>query len=520
METQNRAKNDPREHSGPDGDFGDVSVDKPKPEVDYSETNNPPHNSERTRPIERRRKTVEEQAPVRQEEIETKREVAEEQKRKESEERKNQADFLKQCELLNDVYALRPLRTDVSGEVRSVDFKAEEFAALWPHREFFELRYVSLVPEGRIIANSIGSHEIKILSQQSAFFHFLLDQQGLQGNWLNSENRLKDDYRCLNGLLLGKLNLVRRSDQNVVKSIALFEPVEAPALSGSSGIFPLGDLPLDFTGLGLSEKNLQLVDVKAYRTTYNWTSLGNDSLLFDVGEDDCAQIRLKPLLVEPEQEDAPPGIAIEIEEISRHSSELTRLLKLTGTPFENVEDKVKQATKATNIVKSQRTKIGREITQNNNALARASRNVVSLTGRLSYATKKEIPTLTAQLSRQRAIVYDCRAADTDLTYDLNRVEARYKDYLSRLKVYKDYLALLEKSKKIYSSETFTFSVAFIGSPDDEDCLTVVRLQPPDSSVCRDVEFSEASDKETSSDNVLDDDDEDAENGDEEKNDDP
>jgi hypothetical protein len=433
--------------------------------------------------IEQNRKDAEEKAAA----------VKAEQERKEAEKKaadeKRQRDgsmnveFIKAINLLNENFPLQPVILNVNGNVQRPESVDPKFAALWTHKEFFSLQYISYAPVMCFSGKNISPHEIVVSYEQDDIFRFFLDENGLHGQWLDAPSMTSKSYRKLNGIIIGELDIVLVSHNLTVKSVSLFTPVERATFRPALRQVVLPDLKCDLNALGFSEDKISILDAKGYRTRYDWKTLAPDMLQFCAdGNVDIIRINLVPQqLVSNQNEEW--KLPIEVKEIQRDSSLLQRYITDTKISQENLDAKIKEGTNAVNRARSDMLDLRHQFNRNDSNAEKALLAIGVLNRQLSMANSSGSRTgaasIRSQILYQESIFENCLSANNKIEPQLYKLEHVYDTYYGRLKVLREYKILLDKPKMIYQGEPMTFIVAIKHPTITEKQLTLLSIKEPD-----------------------------------------
>jgi hypothetical protein len=448
--------------------------------------------------MEQERKEVEAKAAA--EKAEQERKEAEEKaalEKRQNDEAVN-AELVKAIELLNENFPLKPMFLGASGSVQRPENINPKFADIWSLKEKFSLRYISYIPNSVFSDKNISPHEIVIACQNEDIFRFFLDEKGLHGQWLDSSSITSESFRKLNGIAIGELEIVQISDGHLIKEFSLFSPAEYAIFRPSQKQITLSDLNCDFNALGFSGSQLLITDAKGYRTRYVWETLAPDTLKFQVDDNDTVQIKLIPKtpVVENKGE---WNIPIEVNELKRDSALLKRYISGTKISPEMVDAKVKEGTETVNRVRSDMLGVRRQFNRNNSNANKASRAIGVLNRQLSMANSAGAASIHSQISHQESIISNCRSANSQLEPKLDKLESVYDNYSGKLKVLKEYKALLDKAKIIYQGEPMTFAIMITHPENPKRRLKLLSIKEPDMANEKDAVIPEPTDNNTKTD---------------------
>ncbi|MDR0336364.1 MAG: DUF4339 domain-containing protein [Planctomycetaceae bacterium] len=428
--------------------------------------------------IERERQEAEAKAAAEKAEQERQEAEAKAAEEKQQNDEAINAELVKVIELLNEDFPLKPMFLGASGTVQCPKNINPKFANLWSLKDKFSLRYISYIPNSIFSNQNVSPHEIVIAYQNEDIFRFFLDEQGLQGQWLDSSSIVPESFRKLNGIAIGELEIVQISNDRSIKSISLFSPAEYETFRPLQKQVTLPSLDCDFNALGLSDSQLAIIDAKGYRTRYAWETLAPDVLKFQVENNDTVQIKLVPKnMVAGNKNEW--NIPIEVNEIKRDSPLLQRYIAGTKISPDKVDAKVKEGTEVVNRARSDMLAVRRQFGRNNSNANKAARAIGILNRQLSVANSAGAASIRSQISHQESIISKCRSANSRLEPQLNKLEDVYDNYYRKLKVFKEYKALFDKAEIIYRGEPMTFAIMITHPENPKRYLKLLSIKEPD-----------------------------------------
>lgn len=396
---------------------------------------------------------------------------------------------------LSENFPLKPMFLGASGTVQHPESIHPKFADLWVLKDKFSLRYISYIPNSVFSDKNISPHEIVISCQNEDVFRFFLDEKGLHGQWLESSSITPESLRKLNGIAIGELEIVQISNENLIKELPLFSPIEYATFRPSQRQITLSGFDYDFNALGFSSSQLLITDTKGYRTRYMWETLAPDTLKFQVDDNDTIHIKLIPQ-TPVAKNSGEWNIPIEVDEIKRDSALLKRYIYNTKISPEMVDAKVKEGTEAVNRARSNMLEVRRQFNRNNSNANKASRAIGVLNRQLSMANSAAAASISSRISHQESIISNCRSANSRLEPQLNNLEKVYDNYYGKLKVLKEYKALLDKVKIIYQGEPMTFAIMITHPTDSKRKLKLLSIKEPDMANEKDAVIPEPTDNDT------------------------
>lgn len=422
---------------------------------------------------------------------------AEEERIAEEERQRKQlnAELLASVEGLGDSFPFKPLRFSATGSIQSPNSLKKGTDRLWSQRDKVQFRYVSYVPKPCFSANNKGPHEVVLsLSGESSdsgheIFRVILNENGLQGEWLDTAAITTENYQQANGIMLGELEIRQNENNGLLKTLPFCEPVSAETFRPSLKKIPLVDFSCDFASLGFQHTHFVVFDAKGYRAKYDWQSQGGDVLDFEVGENDRAQIRIVPRdpIVDRTGDRFLP---IDVQEIGRNSPLIREHISATRTQPEQVESKIEIGTKATNQARSEMLHLRKTFNRNNSKANKAAKTITSLNIKLKIARGNVASQISSQISAQRSIISSCRSANVSLGPQVSRATKRHDDYLQKLKKLQSFEAFLKKPSVIYNGEPMTFNIRIAHPLDSNRYLTLLTVKEPDLSNEKDAVMPE------------------------------
>ncbi|MDR1963708.1 MAG: hypothetical protein LBQ50_08010 [Planctomycetaceae bacterium] len=402
------------------------------------------------------------------------------------------AELVKTADSLDETFSLKPMSLDVNGAVRRQESLDPKFSSLWQFREKIFFRYVSYVPKKCFSMKNDSPLEIAISYNNDDVFRFFMDENGLHGQWINAPSVTPESFRILNGIALGELEIVQTSNARSIKIVSLFKPVEYTTFRPSQKQISLTDIICDFAALGFSDAHLMISNVKGYRIKYAWKTLMPDVLQFQVEDNDVVQIKLIPQTPIPDN-DRNWNIPVEVKEMKRDSALLYRYISGTKIAVEMVDSKVKEGTETVTRVRSDMLQVRRQFNRNNSNASKALRAIGVLNRQLLASNSASAASIRSQISRQELIISNCRSTNNQLEPQLNKLESAYDNYYGRLKILKEYKALLDKPAIIYNSEPITFTMSIPHPTDSERHLKLFSIKEPDLADEKDAVIPEPTD---------------------------